>query len=153
RNLRQCVDDLARHRHLIECREEIDAHLEVAEIQRRLYLVQGPAVLFTNVKNCHFPVLANLFGTVRRAEFIFRDTLDQVRRAVELKIDPNNFFRNPWRYWSAPFTAWRMQPRSVSTGPVLAREVKLSELPQVVSWPDDGGPFITLPQVYTEHPA
>lgn len=152
RNLKACVDDLERNGYLIRCDEPVNAHLELAEIQRRLYLSQGPAVLFTNVKDCQFPVLANLFGTVRRAEFIFRHTLENVRRAVELKIDPNNFFRNPRRYWSAPFTAWRMQPKAVRSGPVLAREIKLRDLPQIVSWPEDGGPFITLPQVYTEHP-
>jgi 4-hydroxy-3-polyprenylbenzoate decarboxylase len=43
-----------------------------------------------------------------------------------------------------------MQPRLVRSGAVLARETTVSQLPQVVSWPQDGGPFITLPQCYTE---
>jgi 4-hydroxy-3-polyprenylbenzoate decarboxylase len=97
-------------------------------------------------------MVSNLFGTIQQAEYLFRDTLDAVRRAIELKIDPNEFFRNPARYWKTPLTAWRMQPKTVRRGAVLDQEINLSDLPQMVSWPDDGGPFITLPQVYTEHP-
>lgn len=150
--MRECVADLLRGGHLVVVDEEVDPRLELAEIQRRLYLNRGPAVLFTNVKGCRFPTVSNLFGTIQRAEYLFRDTLDAVRRAIELKIEPIQFFRNPGRYWKAPLTAWRMQPQVVRRGPVLDQEIKLSELPQLVSWPDDGGPFITLPQVYTEHP-
>jgi 4-hydroxy-3-polyprenylbenzoate decarboxylase len=153
RSLKSCVLDLEQAGHLVILGDEVDARLEAAEIQRRVYLSRGPAVLFTNVKGCAFPMVSNLFGTLERAEYLFRDTLERVRRAIELKIDPQNFFRNPARYWSAPLTGYRMRPKMVSRGSVLAREIKLSELPQLVSWPDDGGPFITLPQVYTEHPA
>src|SRR6185295_8191237 len=42
--------------------------------------------------------------------------------------------------------------RRQTTGPVLAHETSVDQLPQLQSWPNDGGPFITLPQVYTEHP-
>lgn len=152
RSMRECVADLQRGGHLITVDDEIDARLEAAEIQRRVYLNRGPAVLFTNVKGCRFPMVSNIFGTIQQAEYLFRHTLDAVRRAIELKIDPNQFFRNPGRYWKAPLTAWQMQPKAVRRGAVLDQEIKLSELPQLVSWPDDGGPFVTLPQVYTEHP-
>ena len=78
---------------------EIDPRLEVAEVQRRLYRARGPAVLFTRVKGCAFPILANLFGTPDRARFLFRDTLDAVRRLVRLKIDPREALRRPWRHF------------------------------------------------------
>lgn len=149
-SLKSIVEDLRRAGHALVCDESVDPDLELAEIQRRLYLSQGPAVLFTNVKGCRFPMLANLFGTIERARYVFRDTYESVRRAIELKIDPQAFFRQPTRYWSAPFTALAMQPRRVSRGPILHERIKLSELPQLRSWPLDGGPFITLPQVYTE---
>jgi 4-hydroxy-3-polyprenylbenzoate decarboxylase len=152
RNLQECVVDLERNGYLIRCAEPLDARLELAEIQRRLYRNQGPAVLFTNVKNCSFPMLANLFGSVSRAEFMFRGTLEQVRRAIELKIDPVRAMQQPWRYFSAPLTAWRMRPKYVRRGPLLQRSLRVSKLPQLVSWPDDGGAFVTLPQVYTEDP-
>jgi 4-hydroxy-3-polyprenylbenzoate decarboxylase len=153
RNLQQCVSDLEQHGHLIRCTEPVHAYLEIAEIQRRIYLNQGPAILFTNVIDCEFPMLGNLFGSMPRVEFMFRHTLESVRRAIELKIDPNSFFRNPTRYWSAPFTAWRMQPKMMRSAPILQREITISQLPQLVSWPRDAGAFVTLPQVYTEHPA
>jgi len=144
------IDDLAAAGHLVSLEDEISPNLEAAEIQRRVYAAGGPAVFFKNVTGCRFPLVSNLFGTLERARYMFRDTYDAVRRAIELKIDPTVAFRQPLRYWSAPLTAWRMQPKRVTRGAVLASEIRVGELPQVRSWPDDGGPFITLPQVYTE---
>lgn len=152
RNLQECVADLERTQQLVRIDAEVDPYLEIAEIQRRVYASGGPAMLFTRAKGCRFPLLANLFGTLERTRFLFRDTLDAVRRLVELKIDPGAFARNPWRYCGAPFTALHMLPKFVSSGPVLANETTLDQLPPVVNWPKDGGPFITLPQVYSEDP-
>jgi 4-hydroxy-3-polyprenylbenzoate decarboxylase len=152
RTLRECVDDLERARHLIRVAQEIDPRLEAAEIQRRLYRARGPAVLFTNVKGCSFPIVCNLFGTPERARFLFRDTLDAVRQLVRLKIDPREALRRPWRQLGTVRTALHTLPRFVRRAPVLAHETTVSRLPQIVNWSDDGGPFITLPIVYTEDP-
>jgi 4-hydroxy-3-polyprenylbenzoate decarboxylase len=149
-SLRRMLDDLAAAGHLVRLEEEIDPRLEAAEIQRRVYARGGPAVLYANVKGFRFPLVSNLFGTIERARYMFRHTYESVRRAIELKIDPALAWKNPLKYASAPLTAWRMQPASVRTGPVLAAETTIGQLPQVVSWPQDGGPFITLPQCYTE---
>ena len=130
----------------------VDPYLEAAEIQRRLYRARGPAVLFTRVKGCTFPILANLFGTVERARFLFRDSLDAVRRLIRLKIDPQEAFRKPWRHLGTAATALHTLPKYVRRGPVTEHETTVSALPQMVSWPKDGGPFITLPIVYTEDP-
>ncbi len=153
RSLRQCVDDLRRHDHLVVCEDEIDPHLEAAEIQRRVYLARGPAVFFANVRGCRYPMVSNLFGTIDRARFLFRDTLESVRRLIELKIDPQAFWRNPLRYYKAPLAALGMLPKRTRRGAILANEISLRDLPPMQSWPDDGGPFITLPQVYTENVA
>lgn len=150
RTLRQCVTDLERHGHLVRCDEPVDPRLEVAEIQRRCYASGGPAVLFTRPINCRFPLLGNLFGTLDRARFLFRDTIESVRRAIELKLEPQRGLRHPGRYWRAAFTALHMRPKRCRSGPVLQQAIRVSELPQIVSWPLDGGPFITLPQVLTE---
>ncbi len=150
RNLRACVEDLEQAGQLIRLQTEVDPHLEIAEIQRRLFQVRGPAILFENVKGSGFPMLGNLFGTLERARFIFRSTLTAVRHLVELKIDPSAFFRRPWRYLDVPFTLWRLRPRYSRRGPILASTTTISQLPRHQSWPNDGGPFITLPQVYTE---
>ena len=139
--------------HLVEIDHPVDPHLEIAEIQRRLFRAGWPAVLFTRPTGSAFPILTNLYGTQARIERIFADTFDRVRRLVELKIDPAEALKKPWRYWRSPYDALSMLPKMVRSGPVLAREVPLSRLPQVTSWPGDGGPFITLPAVYTEDPA
>jgi 4-hydroxy-3-polyprenylbenzoate decarboxylase len=151
-SLAECLDDLAAAGQLVRIDSEVDAHLEAAEIHRRVFRAGGPALHFTRVKNCRFSMVSNLFGTLERARYMFRDTLESVRRLVELKVDPGNFWRRPWRYAATPLAALRMLPRQVAGGPVFANQATVADLPQLKCWPDDGGAFITLPQVYTEDP-
>jgi 4-hydroxy-3-polyprenylbenzoate decarboxylase len=148
--LRRLIDDLEASGQLVRLEDEVDANLEAAEIHRRVYASGGPAVLYAKVKGCRFPMVSNLFGTLERARYLFRDTYESVRRAIELKIDPARGLREPLRYAAAPLTAWRMQPRGVRRGAVLENETTISQLPQVKCWPNDSGAFITLPQCYTE---
>ncbi len=151
-SLQQCVEDLARTKQLVRIPQEIDPYLEAAEIQRRVYQAGGPAALFENVKGCRFRMVSNLFGTLDRTRFLFRDALTAVRHLVELKIDPAELAKRPWRYLDVPRTLWSMWTRRVRTGPVFANEATIDQLPRLHSWPNDGGPFVTLPQVYTEDP-
>jgi 4-hydroxy-3-polyprenylbenzoate decarboxylase len=150
RNLRACLADLERTRQLVRIEHEIDPRLEAATIHRRVYQVGGPALYFARVKGCRFPMVSNLFGTLDRARFLFRDTLDAVQRLVELKVDASAFWKNPWRYRDVPRVLWNARPNWVRSGPILAGHTTIRELPQLVCWPRDGGAFITLPQVYTE---
>lgn len=152
KTLRQCVETLRGEGEVIEIDYPIDPHLEIAEIQRRLFRSGGPALLFTSALGTSHPILTNLYGTKRRVERLFSDTLDRVRRLVELKIDPKSALQNPLRYWRSPLDALSMIPRHVRSGGVLNRDVPLASLPGVTGWPGDGGPFITLPAVYSEHP-
>lgn len=152
RGLRECVTDLERTGQLIRIEQEIDANLEAAEIQRRVYQAGGPAIYFANVRDCRFPMVSNLFGTLERTRYIFRDALEAVSHLVELKVDPSQFWKHPLRYRDVPFSLLHMLPRSRSRGPILENKIQIEDLPQLKSWPDDGGPFITLPQVYTESP-
>jgi 4-hydroxy-3-polyprenylbenzoate decarboxylase len=149
-NLQECVQDLERMRQLMRLEVEVDPYLEAAEIQRRVYRAGGPAILMTRVRGCRFPMVCNLFGTPERARFLFRDTLDAVRRLIELKIDPIAAWKNPWRYRKVLGVLWHMRPKRVRTGAVFAHQTTIGQLPQVQCWPRDGGAFITLPQVYTE---
>lgn len=151
-SLRDCVNDLAATGQLRVVEAEIDPYLQAAEIQRRVFVAGGPALLLNRVKGTRFPVLLNLFGTKPRMEYIFRDALEPVRRLIELKVDPHAALRHPLRYWLAPFSAWTMLPKQVRRGPILEQSIAVSDLPQLVCWPHDGGPFVTLPQVYTENP-
>jgi len=150
RNLRACLADLERTRQLVRIEAEIDPHLEMAEIQRRVYAVGGPALYFANVKGCAFPMASNLFGTIERTRFLFRDALAAVRHLVELKIDASAFWKNPWRYRDAAGALLHGRPKFVNRGPILGHTTTISQLPHLQCWPQDGGGFITLPQVYTE---
>ena len=152
RTLRQCVDDLAATGRLVRIEEEIDPRLEMAEIQRRVFRAGGPALYFSWVKGCHFPMVSNLFGTMERVRYIFRDSIDSLKRLVSLQSDPTDIMRRPRLYIKSPWFALNMRPKKVNTGAVLAHETTLDQLPQLISWPGDGGAYITLPQVYTEDP-
>ena len=129
-SLRACIDDLAQHGHLVRIEEEIDANLEAAEIHRRVFQAGGPALYFARVKGCSFPMVSNLFGTLPRARFMFRDTIETVRRMVELKVDPTAFWKRPWRYARVPFAARNMLPWRRSDGPVMEGQTSISALPQ-----------------------
>jgi 4-hydroxy-3-polyprenylbenzoate decarboxylase len=150
RTLRACLDDLAATGHLVRIEEEFVPRLEAAEVLRRVFRAGGPAVYYARVKGCRFPMASNLFGTIQRMRYIFHDSLEAVRRLVEAQGDPAGVAKRPWR--SAPLvrSLWHMLPRRVSSGPALSRKAVISDLPQLQSWPDDAGAFITLPQVYTE---
>jgi 4-hydroxy-3-polyprenylbenzoate decarboxylase len=150
RNTAACVADLERSGSLVRIDQELSADLEIGSIQRRVYQAGGPALLFTRVKGCSFPMLGNLFGTLERTRFIFRDTLKAVERLVQLKVDPRYFIKEPLSLLSTLPAAWHLIPKRVENGPILANCTTLDQLPQLKSWPDDGGAFITLPQVYSE---
>jgi 4-hydroxy-3-polyprenylbenzoate decarboxylase len=152
RTLRECVDDLAATKQLVRIEDEVDPHLEAAAIQRRVYALGGPAMYFANLKGCRFPAVSNLFGTVARTRFLFRDMLRTVETLIGLKTDPNAAMKHPLQALSALPGAWHMRPKYVRTGPVLEHETTVDQLPAIVCWPEDGGPFVTLPQVYSEHP-
>jgi 4-hydroxy-3-polyprenylbenzoate decarboxylase len=152
RNLRECVLDLERTGQLVRIESEVDPFLEAAEIQRRVYQAGGPAVFYARVKDCRFPMVSNLFGSRERTQFLFRDTLETVRRLVELKIEPALAVKSAWHYRNVPRLLWSMRPKAIRSGPVLQNSTTIDQLPQVTSWPRDGGPFVTLPEVYTEDP-
>src|SRR6201992_2594143 len=150
-SLQACIADLEKNGHLIRIKEEVDPHLQMAAIHLRVFEHQGPAILFKNVKGSKFPAISNLFGTLERSKFIFRDSLEQVKTLVELKNDPVKAIKHPFKYANVALTALSALPMKVSgSAPVSFGKAKISDLPQIVNWPMDGGPFVTMPQVYTE---
>ena len=135
----------------------MNPRLEVSEIHRRVIAAGGPALLFTSVEGSDFPLVTNLFGTQRRAQMAFgRRPGRLIRRAVEFAR--SGFPPNLAKIWSARdlvAAGLKMGVRSKATGPVSevrAAAVDLERLPVITSWPEDGGPFLTLPLVYTEDP-
>jgi len=96
-------------------------------------------------------MVSNLFGTMDRIRFLFRDSLEGMRQLIELRSDPRALLRAPWSHGNAARAAWAMRPRLVKWGPILEGHTTLDRLPQLQSWPADGGPFVTLPQIYSEN--
>jgi len=152
RSLAECVADLEAHGNLIRIPDEVDPYLEMAAIHRRVHEAKGPALYFERVKGSAFPAVSNLFGTLDRSRFIFRHTLEAVKKLVRFKAEPGSFLKTPLDALSVPFTALTSLPLPAWNAAVLEHETALSALPQIVSWSGDGGPFILLPQVYTENP-
>ncbi len=150
KSLKECVLDLEKNGHLTRVKEEVDPNLEMAEIQRRVYQVKGPALFFENVKGSPFPAVSNLFGTLERCRFIFRSTLKGVKKLIEMKTGPFKALKSPLHFRDIPSIALKALPKKVSGGPILQSKTTINQLPQIKCWPDDGGAFITLPQVYTE---
>lgn len=152
-SLRAAVRDLHRQGQLLTIREEVDPNLVMAEVHRQVFARQGPAILFERVKGSPFQAVSNVYGTFERTAWLFRHTLDAVKRVIELKKDPTALLRRPLRYLGAPFTAVSALPmRSWLTPPVTYGHTTVDQLPQIKSWQMDGGAFITMPQVYTEPP-
>ena len=157
-DLRAFIDQLKRDRDLAVIETAVDPVLEAAEIHRRVIAAGGPALLFTNVTGADFPLVTNLFGTARRAELAFGTRpLAFIKRLVELAetlMPPT-----PAKLWGArdvAGAALRIGMKRGRGGPVtdvVTADVRLDRLPAVTCWPEDGGPFVTLPLVYTEHPA
>jgi len=150
KSLAQCVDDLEKHGHLIRIKEEVDPYLEMADIHLSVYEKQGPALLFENVKGSPFKAVSNLFGTIERSKFMFRDSLASVKQLVELRSDPIKALKNPFKYAGTGLTALSALPLKQSLFKQVFQKTTISNLPQIVNWPMDGGPFITMPQVFTE---
>ncbi len=156
-DLRAFINQLRRDRDVVEVRTEVDPVEEIAEIHRRVIAGGGPALLFTNVKGADFPLVTNLFGTPRRAELAFgQRPLAFIKRLVHLAetiLPPT-----PAKLWDARdigLAAMKIGTRRRSAGPVtevVTRDVRLDRLPALTCWPEDGGPFVTLPLVYTQHP-
>ncbi len=153
KNLRQAVNDLERHGMLLRIREEVDPNLEIAAIHRQIFEQQGPAILFEKVKGSPFQAVSNIYGTFEQTAFLFRNTIERVKRIIELKKDPTAALKSPGRYIGAPFTAFSALPmRSWGSAPVAYGTTQIDQLPQIKSWQMDGGAFVTMPQVYTEDP-
>lgn len=148
RSLEECLLDLEKNRQLVRVREEVDPNLEMAAIHMRVHDLKGPALLFEKVKGSRYRAASNLFGTLERSSWLFRDTWDKVQKMIALRNDPLSAFKKPLQNIGTGFSALKALPLKRSV--MEFEEVKISDLPQIRHWPGDGGAFITLPQVYTE---
>jgi 4-hydroxy-3-polyprenylbenzoate decarboxylase len=150
-SLENCLLDLEKNGHLLRIKEEVDPYLEMAAIHLRVYEQGGPALLFENVKGTKYRCASNIFGTLERSKFIFRDTLKQVQDLIEVKNDPIKAIKNPIKNFKTGMAALKALPlKNPLSKPVLYEEISITDLPLIHHWKMDGGAFVTLPQVYSE---
>jgi UbiD family decarboxylase len=156
-DLQSYIDILKRESELLVIDEEVSPYLEIAEIHRRVIRQGGPALLFTNVRSSSFPVVTNLFGTGRRVELAFgrraQNFVADMVRTAETIMPPT--LEKLWSMRGLLGQALKVGTRYVKNAPVMEtsqQPPKLTELPLLTSWHSDGGPFVTLPLVYTEDP-
>jgi len=150
-SLETCLIDLEKHGHLVRIKEEVDPYLEMAAIHLRVHEAKGPALLFENVKGCSFRAASNIFGTLERSKFIFRDTLQSVQKLIQLRNSPSLILKQPFKNISAGLAGLKAIPFKNPSGKhILANKINITDLPLIQHWPKDGGAFVTLPQVYTE---
>ena len=150
-SLEACLLDLERAGQLLRIKEEVDPYLEMAAIHLRIFEQKGPAILFEKVKGSKYRAASNIFGTLERSEFIFRDTLPAVKQLIDIKINPLAALQHPFQSLAAlPAAVNALPNKNPISKPVLFEEINISDLPLIHHWPMDGGAFVTLPQVYTE---
>ena len=152
KSLRACANDLEKHGKLVRIKQEVDPDLEMAEIHRRVFDAKGPALLFEKVKGSPFQAISNIYGTYERTDFIFRDSIEKIKKVIAAKADPTSVLKAPLQNLSTPFTALKALPRKSRSAAVKYGQTSIDQLPQVKSWPMDGGAFVTLPQVLTLPP-
>jgi len=155
-DLRAFLALLRREGQLVEIEAEVDPHLELAEVHKRVIAAGGPALLFSRVKGSDLPVVTNLFGTRGRVERAFgRRPLDFVARVARLPMElvPPTM-GNLWAQRDLLRQGLHIGMRQRGHGPVteVQEAPTLSRLPFLHCHKEDGGAFITLPLVYTEHP-
>ncbi len=150
RSLEECLIDLEKNGHLVRIEEEVDPYLEMAAIHMRVHALKGPALLFNKVKGSKYRAASNLFGTLDRSRFIFRDTWKAVEQVIALRNDPMAALKQPFKNISTGLAAWKALPMKKNFPAGTFEEIRISDLPLIHHWPMDGGAFVTLPQVYTE---
>ena len=136
----------------------VDPYLEISEITDRVVKAGGPALFFTNVRGSAFPVLTNAFGSERRMALALgaaslAGVEARIRKAIDLSV-PDTLGGKLGKLLSLTSLASAI-PRTVASGPcqeIVDREPDLRTLPVLTTWPLDGGPFVTLPLVFTKDP-
>lgn len=148
KSLRQCVFDLDKKGELLKISDEINPDLDMATLHLDEFAKGGKAILFENIKGSNFSAVSNLFGTLERSKFMFRDSLQIVKDLIDIKTNPISVFNNPAKAIFTALNGIYALPKKVRFKGF--NEIKIEDLPQIKCWKDDGGAFITLPQVYSE---
>jgi len=138
---------------------EVDPVLEITEFADRSVKQHGPALLFEKPKGYNMPVLINAFASQRRMEIAlqvdkFQEIADRISDYLQMQMPQGLLGKLSMLPKLAEMGAFF--PKKVSSGPckevILKEGFNLKEIPVLTCWPQDGGPFITLPMVFTKNP-
>ena len=151
KSLQECITDLDRKGEIKIISDEVNPDLDMASLHLNEFEKGGKAIFFENIKGSNYKAVSNLFGTLDRSRFMFRDSLEIVKQLIELKTNPISALKNPVKSLFTALNGIYSIPKKVSF-PRSFKEVKIEDLPQIKCWEKDGGAFITLPQVYSEDP-
>ncbi len=160
KNLNQFIKALDEIGDLKRIKENVSPHLEITEITDRVCKKSGPALLFENVEGYDIPVFTNAFGSYKRMCMAlgvkdFNEIAHDILDFLEMEA-PHGLVKK-LKLLPKLKRLSDMFPKEVKTGPcqevvMKGEEVDLRKFPILQCWPKDGGPFITLPLVFSKHP-
>jgi 4-hydroxy-3-polyprenylbenzoate decarboxylase len=159
RDLREFIEALEKSKELKRIPFEVDPMLEITEFADRSVKQNGPALLFEKPKGYSHPVLINAFASQRRMEIALQvDNFDEIANRISeyLQMQMPQGLMGKLSMLPKLAEMGSFFPKKVSTGAckeVIRKEnFSLKELPVLTCWPGDGGPFITLPLVFSKNP-
>ncbi len=159
KNLQDFIQTLEHAGELVRITVEVDPYLEITEITDRVSKAGGPALLFENVKGSEYPVLMNAMGSYKRmAMAISAESLEEKQKEISDLID--------WAFaqtrgiditsimgkLSLVRSFFPRTLKRAACQEVIENNPDLMKLPILTCWPQDGGPFVTLPIVFTRDP-
>jgi 4-hydroxy-3-polyprenylbenzoate decarboxylase len=158
-DLREFIKTLEKENELKRIAFEVDPRLEITEFADRSVKTGGPALLFENPKGYQMPVLVNAFASMKRMELAMQvDSLELIAARISeyLQMRMPEGFLNKLKMLPILAEVGAFFPKIVKDGPckeVIRKDnFSLKELPVLHCWPQDGGPFITLPMVFSKNP-
>lgn len=160
KNLQEFIQILEEEGELIRIKEYVNPHLEITEITDRVSKAYGPALLFENT-GTSFPLLINSMGTEKRmAMALGVKSLDAIGSEMEelfkklSKPKENLIEKIKLLPQLGEIASW--MPKVIkgrgSCQEIIMKDPDITKLPILKCWPEDGGPFITLPVIHTKDP-
>ena len=158
-DLREFMSALEKNGELKRIPFEVDPYLEITAFADRSVKNNGPALLFEKVKGSQFPVLINSMASIKRMELALQvPNMDQIAGRITdyLQMKMPEGIMGKLKMLPMLAEMGNFFPKIVSGGPckevVLRDNFSLKDIPVLHCWPEDGGPFITLPLVFSKNP-
>ncbi|HEY3417656.1 MAG TPA: menaquinone biosynthesis decarboxylase [Armatimonadota bacterium] len=156
-SLSEYLSQLERRGELLRVSAEVDPRLEITELADRVVKSGGPALLIERPRGAAFPLAIGLYGTLARTEFALGGTMDELAERVRawVRAEPPTTMVDKLKQLPKLAELAGYLPKTVSSAPcqqVVMDPPDLLQLPVMTCWPEDGGPFFTLPMVFTRDP-